>query len=125
MDEHLDAFARRVEEDPFFLACHLRLYAQTEGLTEQQLAALLGCPEETLVMLRLCKSPAEESEDFHTGIDQISTRFKVDPDVLAEVVRRGHAIVQLRRGTNMLGTLAAARDDDVQPDGKNRSGGDT
>ena len=109
MSNHLDRLARRVEEVPFFLACYLKLYAQSEGLGEEMLATVLGCSQETLVRLRLCRAPEADAEQFQKDIDQIVERFRVHPDVLAQVVRRGHAILQMR-GSAPKGILLAARD---------------
>jgi hypothetical protein len=110
MTNHLDKLARRVEGDPFFLACYLNLYAQSEGLGEEVLATVLGCSQETLVRLRLCRAPEPDAEQFQKDIDQIVERFRVHPDVLAQVVRRGLAILQMRGSAPNQGILLAARD---------------
>ena len=57
MASHLEALARRLEDDPAFLACLLKLYAGSERVTQGQLAQSLGCTDETLVLIGLCRSP--------------------------------------------------------------------
>jgi hypothetical protein len=90
--DRLTTLAERVEDDPFFLGCPLRLYAKSEGLSEAQLAAALECSPDALVLLRLCRAPTAEQGRFQKGIEEISVRFGIKPDVLTEVVRRGQAI---------------------------------
>lgn len=89
MMSHLENLARRVDEDPFFLACPLKLFSQSEGLDEEKLVAALGCSQEVLVPLRLCRTPATGAEQFQKDIDRIASRFQVNAEVLAEAVRRG------------------------------------
>ncbi len=111
MSERLAAFARRVADDPFFLASALRDYAQSEGLDDAGLAARLGCSAETLDRLRLCRRPRPEPAEFRADVDRIAERFGVDPTALAEVVRRADVLAELRHaGAGGAGTLMAARD---------------
>jgi hypothetical protein len=97
MDSHLQHLASRVEEDPFFLACPLRLYATSEDLDDEKLATALGCSEETLMLVRLCRTPREEPAQFRDDIDRIVARFQVNPSVLREAVRRGQSIIHMRK----------------------------
>jgi hypothetical protein len=124
MTSQLSILAQRVEHDPFFLACPLRLYATSEGLAEEQLAGALGCSTDTLVLLRLCRAPVGKPEVFQKGIEEISARFRVNADFLAEVVRRGQAISQLRRPGDRKSTLAAARDGETPKDDNRQQGGE-
>src|SRR5947209_3402124 len=106
MGNHLEALARRLEDDPYFLACPLKLYARSEKLDEGQLAVALGCSPEALTEIRLCRSPGASAVEFQKDIKVISERFQLDRQVLAAAVRRGQAILRLR-GTagGMRGTL--------------------
>jgi hypothetical protein len=79
--------ARRVEDDPFFLAGVLRVYADAHGLDEQSPAGELGCAIETLPQLALCRRPA--SATFDQDVATIAARFRVDATVLAAMVRAG------------------------------------
>jgi hypothetical protein len=110
MSDHLSNMARRVESDPFFLACPLKLYQNSEGLSEDALAAALGCSKDSLVSIRLCRAPAGEEESFHDDIERIATRFSADADALAMAVRRGQALFQMTTDGTTSGTLLAARD---------------
>ena len=113
MAEPLDNLALRLEHDPFFLACPLRLYATSAGLSEQELAERLGCPVQTLVLLRLCRAPKPEGRQFQKDIARIADTYQVHADVLTDAVRRGQAIWHLRQGTaSGAGSLLAARDSD-------------
>lgn len=51
----LTHFARRAESDPLFLAAQLALYRDSRGWTDDDLAAYLGVPVESLTRLALCR----------------------------------------------------------------------
>ena len=112
MATNLEHLARRLEDDPFFLACLLKLYAESEGLNEHSLAARMHCSKQTFVLVCLCRAPMGDDEAFQDDIERIATKFSVDADVLAEAIRRGQAIFEMRRKTNASATLMAARDGD-------------
>lgn len=114
MTNHLENMARRLEDDPYFLACPLKHYARSEGLNEETLAAGLKCSKESLLQVRLCRSPAAEGETFHDDIQRIAVKFSVDADVLAQAVRRGQAILHMTQRGKASRTLLAARDADSQ-----------
>jgi hypothetical protein len=121
--KHLSTLARRLEDDPFFLGCSLRLYAKSEGLSEEQLATALGCTPEALTLLRLCRAPTAQPGQFQKCIQDISARIEVNPDVLTEAVRRGQALIELARPGRGQSTLAAARDADTEGKDKPKQGG--
>jgi hypothetical protein len=104
--------AGRVKDDPFFLASVLARYAGSERLDDAGLADALGCPAELLPRLRLCRPPRPEPEHFWADVTQIAGRFDLDPDRLAQVIRRGQAIQQMQSQVAAAGpgTLLAARD---------------
>jgi hypothetical protein len=122
MSNHLEHLARRLEDDPFFLACPLQLYAESEGLSEDRLAAGLRCSKEALLSVRLCRAPSGEDESFHEGIERIAAKFSVDADALAEAVRRGQAIFHMTRMPSTR-TLLAARDGETQSGEDDNNGG--
>ena len=109
MVEPLEALAKRLESDPFFLACPLRVFGQSEKLDDSQLAEKLGCAVKKLLQVRLCRAPAGEAARLQKDIDRIATKFAVDAKVLAEMVRRGQALLSLRHAPATR-TLKAARD---------------
>jgi hypothetical protein len=104
----LDRLARRVLNDPFFLAAALTAFAESEGLDDAGLAARLGCELSVLTNLRLCRMPCPEAPQFWQDVEQIAERFGVDAETLAEMVRRGQGLRRFREAAQ--GTLWAARD---------------
>src|SRR6266496_3851923 len=114
MANNLENLAARLEGDPFFLACPLKHFAQSEGLNEEMLASYLRCSDEALLSIRLCRAPAAESEAFHDEIDRIASRFSVNAGLLVEAVRRGQAIFQMTQDGETRSTLLAARDGDAE-----------
>lgn len=110
--KRVTALARRIEGDDFFLASALADYARSGHLDEQGLAGALGCSEEDLVSLRLCRRPRSQPESFRREVGRIASRFGARTDVLAEVIRRSDALRAMRaRSTEETsGTLMAARD---------------
>jgi hypothetical protein len=117
MNERIAMFARRVEDDPFFLASALREYAQSENLDESGLATVLGCSVELLTLVAICRRPHPEPGRFQRDIDLIAARFDVRAGALAEIVRRAEVIAAMRRGIpTERGLLIAARErDDEDP----------
>jgi hypothetical protein len=123
MANHLDNLARRLESDPFFLACPLKVYERSEGLNEDTFAARLSGSKEALLSLRLCRAPAGEDESFLDDIERIARRFSVDADALAEAVRRGQALFHMTSAPTSAGTLLAARDGEREPGSDEGKGG--
>lgn len=124
MKPHLEHLAQRVANAPDFFACALAAYARSERLEDFGLATRLGCSAEMLTHLRLCRMPRSQAPLFWRDVETIAQRFCLDTEVLAEVVRRGHSLLQLRSsaGNPKLekGFFLAARDDSTQdppPDG--------
>ncbi len=122
MPNHLENMARRLESDPFFLACALKLYAMSEGLNEETLAASLTCSTEALLSVRLCRAPTAEAEAFHEDIERIAAKFSVDAGALGEAVRRGQAIFHMTNSGHASSTLLAARDSDSQRGADQKTG---
>src|SRR5205823_83115 len=125
MSPYLEHLARRVVEDPSFLAAALAEYARGERLDDAGLAARLGCPPAALVHLRLCGMPRPEAPLFWQDVERIAGRFGVDAAALAEVVRRSQALLRLRAaggaGDRGKSFLLAARDgaeETAPPEGK-------
>jgi hypothetical protein len=111
MAEPLENLALRMEKDPFFLACSLRLFAQSKELDDSQLANWLGCSVQSLLLLRLCRAPKPQSSRFLKDIAHIAATYDAKETALADAVRHGQAIWQLRqRQADGAKTLRAARD---------------
>ena len=107
MTTPLEDLARRAEEDPFFLACLLRWFATSESMTDDALAQHLGCTRETLVDVRLCRSPDGTPKQFAAGVERIAERFGLDKKILAKTIRRGRVVMQMQTAAP---TSMAARD---------------
>jgi hypothetical protein len=117
MSTPLARLAQRVQSDPFFLAAPLARYAESQRLDDAALAARLGCDEDTLTHLRLCRNPDLMPPHFWNDVERIADRFHLDPDRLAEIVRFGQALLQARPAADAptvpgTGYLMAARADD-------------
>ncbi len=115
MNPYLTHLAERVAGAPDFLACALAEFARSERLDNAALAERLGCSVETLTHLRLCRMPRAQAPLFWQDIEKIAERFSVNAEALAEGVRRGQALINLRHievgQTQEPGLLLAARDD--------------
>lgn len=113
MSDALESLAARAESDPAFLAWLLAAYARGERLDPAGLAARLGCRAEDLTRIRLCRAPRIETDEFWEDITTIAERFGMDPDRLAEVVKRGRVLARWQAGQAKTGgSLMAARDRD-------------
>ena len=111
MSDRIDALARRVVNDPHFLASVLWVYARSEGVDDEDLAGMLGCPVSTLAPLALCRRPRPEPPFFQQDVERIAQHFGIRPETLAEIVRRADALAALQRGAEGdRGFLMAARD---------------
>ncbi len=115
MADPLDALARRAENEPFFLASTLALFARSEALDDEALCRFLRCPPESFAMLRLCRTPDEDPSAFQRDVKRIAERFGTDVDALTDAVRRGQALHHLRQAAAAGGTLLAARDAEEEP----------
>jgi hypothetical protein len=124
MTNRLENLARRLESDPFFVACPLKLYQLSERFDDESLATALKCSKESLVSIRLCRAPSGEHETFQDDIERIASRFSADADALAEALRRGQALFHMAGGQTASGTLLAARDGDKEPGSEQSKGGD-
>jgi hypothetical protein len=110
MADRLEALARRVEDNPDFLAFTLADYARSEQLSDSALAVRLGCDVRQLSRLRLCRRPRSEPELFQSDVTRIASALDIDRDILLEAVRRTDALAALRDALDDTGFLMAARD---------------
>jgi hypothetical protein len=116
MADPLEALAARAQGEPFFLASVLAAFARSEGLDDAGLAAALGCPVGELPMLRLCRTPRTGPDEFREDVALVAERFGLDPQRLAEAVKRGRVIGRLRDATaGGRDLLTAARDREAEP----------
>jgi hypothetical protein len=108
MSSHLAHLAPRLASAPAFLAYALAEYGRSERLDAAGIAALLGCSTETLTHLVLCRSPRAPAPLFRRQVALIVQRFSVNPEALAEVVRRGQGLFHLRAAADGQKTSCAS-----------------
>ncbi|HEX5269401.1 MAG TPA: hypothetical protein VFW33_02890 [Gemmataceae bacterium] len=86
-NDNLDALARRVAGDAFFLSHALTAYQDRHRLDDAALAAYLGCPVAVLPSLRLCRMPGVAPERVRErDVADICRRFGIDPHLLTRVL---------------------------------------
>ena len=123
MADPLEALAEWAKGEPFFLASVLDAYARSEGLDDVGLAAALGCPVRELVMVRLCRAPRTEPPEFWEDVTRVAERFGLNPQRLAEAVKRGRVVTRLQASRPAgKGFLMAARDREPEPPKSNAEG---
>jgi hypothetical protein len=110
MSDRVEALARRVEDDPDFLASALAAYARAEGLSDVELAKRLGCLLTRLSAIRLCRTPRSAAGQFQQDVDRIAAAFQIDSAVIADAVRLSEALRALGATDERGGYLMAARD---------------
>lgn len=110
MSERVAALARRVEDDPSFLASALAAYARAEGLNDVEMAKRLGCLPTQLSAIRLCRTPRPAPAQFQQDVDGIAAAFQIDGRVIAEAVRLSEALQALEGMDESSAYLMAARD---------------
>jgi hypothetical protein len=116
MSDPLESLAAQAEHESFFLAALLAGYARSEGVDDVGLSAALGCALGDLAMIRLCRAPRTDPEEFWEDITCIAQRFGMGPERLAMVVKRGRVVLQMQAGTPTdVGFLMAARDREPPP----------
>jgi hypothetical protein len=115
MSNPLDAMAVWAAREPFFLASLLAEYARGKDLDDAGLAADLDCPAGELTMLRLCRAPRTDTDEYWDDVTAIAERFGLDPARLSKVVKRGQVLRRLRGAGLSPGGLLAARDHDEEP----------
>ena len=116
MIDPLVSLATRVEADPFFLSWALALYATSENLDDDALAAELGCAVEQLPLVRLCRTPRADIRGFREDVAVIAEHYHLDRQMLARAVKRAR-VIQIMRGAAPVGggLLMAARDREAAP----------
>ena len=129
-NELLVSFARRLQQEPDFMAHILRVYLEQEHIGEDQLAAQLGIDGGSLNRLRTCRAPRAAPEHFGADVQRIAQFTGADVTTLARVIRTATAVAGLQKApvsqqpvtssspVPLLrpGLLAAARDREADTD---------
>ncbi|MDQ2745352.1 MAG: hypothetical protein M3Z66_24055 [Chloroflexota bacterium] len=119
MPDPIERMAQRATDDPFYVASAMAEYARSEGIPWRQVASLLGCSEEQLSQVALCRRPYGDA--IWNDLVRIAGRFALDAEALATMVRRADALTSLRGGAGTTTMLQAARD---REDGEEAGNGD-
>jgi hypothetical protein len=116
MSDPLADLAARAAGEPFFLASLLAAFARSEGLDDAGLAAALACPPGKLTLLRLCRAPGSDPDEFWEDVSRVAEHFALDAQRLAEAVKRGRVVVRMQAARPAAGGfLLAARDGEGEP----------
>jgi hypothetical protein len=86
--EQLNRLARRLLDNPSFMAYVLAQFQRQERLNDDELAKNLNTPVDTLPRLALCKRPDSGSPQFADQIRQIAAYTNLDAAQLAHIVRQ-------------------------------------
>lgn len=105
--------ANRAATQAFFLANYLAQYQALQHMEDAQLADFLGCTEEKLRDLALCRRPDPSTPGFKAEVELIATYAGLKSTRLAELIRNVEALTALTttattQHSNSL--LMAARD---------------
>jgi hypothetical protein len=83
-----EELTRKAANFDYFLAKVFVRYQKLEGLTPSDLARMLGCTVETFNRIALCRRPnSENANEFKSEVGEIASRFSIDPDKLANIIR--------------------------------------
>jgi len=122
--KYLAGLARRLKDNPGFMAYVLSVYQTQERLDDTALAEHLGTTVDLLSRLALCKRPSTASDRFADQVRQIAAYISTDPATVANIIRQVGSLETLakrpaaldsdrqtaRRSHAEAGLLAAARD---------------
>ncbi len=93
------------------MASLLRIYQETEGVDDEQLAAHLGLAVDRLPILALCREPRGDAPFFRQDIAEIADYTGTGVTNLAMFVRAAQGLRRMRASSDRsTGYLAAARD---------------
>ena len=91
--EWLARAARRSQTEPGMLGYVFERYRQLESRSEDALAKELGCTQDVLHRLSLCRTP--EEPHFEEQVTAIARRFEVELLPLVQVLRRVDVLGEL------------------------------
>jgi hypothetical protein len=92
----LNNFARRLRQEPAFMAHLLRRYMDQERLDEQQLAMQLGLAAPALNRLALCYIPRSDPAHFSSDLMRIANTTGANAMELLWIVRKVAALQALQ-----------------------------
>ena len=93
--EQLSGLARRLQNNPGFMAQVLAAYQRQERLSDQALMAHLNTTSKMLTRLALCKKPDLNSSEFANQIRQIASYTEIEATQIANIVRQVESLQKL------------------------------
>ena len=112
----IEELVRRLKDNPDFVAYVLARYQEQEGISDENLPAVLGTLPELVSRLALCRKPQTDAANFATSVREIADYTLVDESLLASMIRQISSLEALSKSSRHE-FLAAARDrDDVEPE---------
>lgn len=129
-DNNFQLAAQWAIQHDFFVAGALSEYQSLKHMDSEQLAAFLGCSQQDLLKLALCRKPNTETpSNFRKDVERIASYAGVDRTCLAQLFREVESLSSLRSAPQNANTtsaqcvLVAARDrtEEEVPENKNHS----
>ena len=119
-EARLSRAARRVAQQPTFVAYALEKYRRQETQTEAELMRLLDCFGAAFYQLALCHRPADGAPDFAFRVRRIADSVGAQAGALAQILRQVAHLESLEIASTFQSgaQLMAAReneDDDREP----------
>jgi hypothetical protein len=100
---------KRLGRNPKFMAYVLFQYQDQEGISDENLPAVLGTLPELVSRLALCRKPDADKTSFAERVREIADYTLVDESLLANIIRQVGSIEALSKSPEHR-FLAAARD---------------
>lgn len=94
-DRPLAGLARRLRDNPAYMAHILAIYQRHERLDEKALADHLGTTPEMLTRLALCKRPEANSPQFAQQVRQLAAYTQSEAGQLANLIRQVDSLERL------------------------------
>jgi hypothetical protein len=104
-----DELVKYLKSNPDFVAYVLARYQEQEGISDENLPAVLGTLPELVSRLALCRKPDANVANFATSVREIADYTLVDESLLADIIRRVSSLEALSKSAEHE-FLAAARD---------------
>lgn len=86
--DQLTGLARRLQNNPDFMAQVLTTYQKQERLSDQALVTYLDTTAKMLTRLALCKTPSLNSPEFAKQVRQIAAYTEIEAGRIANIVRQ-------------------------------------
>lgn len=114
---HLFLAAQKAAEREEYLASRFRVYKETKGVGDEEIARLLDCEIEAYFRLALCRLPNLEKGSFGDRARHIAKFANASPAALAKIIKHAESIQAFNRPVSPehRNLLLAARKRDESP----------